>query len=249
MKEARIITAAVIKGGTGKTTTAAAILQAAAKHGKKALAIDLDPQANLTQLLSARPNGAGSYELLHGREPLDVIQSTPQGIDAISATPDLSTEQTTPGSAKRLSEALQGLSARYDYIIIDTPPSIGELTFNALQASDTLLIPIEADGASIQGLYYLSDIAEHLKKSNPKLKHVNTVITRYDGRAKLSQYYKGEIERRAAEINAPLLAVIRAGVAVREAQAFRRSLFDYAPKSKPAEDYIKLYERIKEQKQ
>ena len=148
----QIITAAVIKGGTGKTTTAAALAQAAAAAGKKVLAIDLDPQANLSFFIGADQNAPGSYQLLHGAEAAQLIQDTEQGIQAIAASPDLATERTTPASAKRLQEAIEPVKKDYDLIIIDTPPQMGELTFNALQASTGLIIPLETDNSSLQGL-------------------------------------------------------------------------------------------------
>ena len=88
----QIITAAVIKGGTGKTTTAAALAQAAVQAGKKVLAVDLDPQANLSFFIGADQNAPGSYQLLHGTDAAQLIQTTDQGIDAIAASPDLATE-------------------------------------------------------------------------------------------------------------------------------------------------------------
>ena len=240
----QIITAAVIKGGTGKTTTTAALAQSAAANGKRVLAIDLDPQANLTYTLGANPNEAGSYELLHGAEPKQLIQQTEQHIDTITASPDLATEQTKPASAKRLQAAIEPLKKKYDFIFIDTPPTMGELTFNALQASTGLIIPLEADSNSIQGLYQITDIAHQMQRHNPSLKILGTVITRYDNRPKLNRYLQEQIADKGKEAGAPLLTAIRAGVAIKEAQALQQSLFDYAPKSKPAQDYMKLFEML-----
>ena len=124
----QIITVAVIKGGTGKTTTAAALAQAAAKAGQRVLAIDLDPQANLTFFLGADQNSGGSYQLLQGADPAQLIQDTAQGISVISGSPDLATERTKPGSAKRLQDALQAVRKDFDFIFVDTPPQMGELT-------------------------------------------------------------------------------------------------------------------------
>lgn len=238
----QIITVAVIKGGTGKTTTAAALAQAAAAAGKKVLAIDLDPQANLTFTLAADQNRQGSYQLLHGADPQQLIQRTPQGIDVIAASPDLATERTAPASAKRLQAAIEPL--RYDYIIIDTPPTMGELTFNALQACTGLIIPLEVDNYSLQGLYQITDIAHQMQRHNPKLKILGAVLTRYDNRPKINRYLRDVIADKGKEAGAPLLAEIRKGVAVTEAQAMQLSLFDYAPHSKPAQDYKRLFEII-----
>lgn len=244
----QIITAAIIKGGTGKTTTAAALAQAATSAGKKVLCIDLDPQANFTFFIGANQNLPGSFQLLHGEKPLPLVQTTEQGIDVISASPDLATEKTTAGSAARLQEAIEPLKKRYDFIFIDTPPQMGELTFNALQASTGLIIPLETDNSSLQGLYQITDIAQQIRQSNRKLKIKGVILTRYDNRPKLNRYIKDVITDKGKETGAPFLMAIRAGVAIREAQALQLSLFDYAPKSKPAQDYKKLFEMIKGEK-
>lgn len=244
----QIITVAAIKGGTGKTTTAAVLAQAAAQAGKRVLAIDLDPQADFSFTIGADPNRPGVYQLLHGQAPAaDLVQATPQGIDALAAAPDLATEQTKPGSAMRLQTALEPLAGRYDEVWIDTAPTMGELTYNALQAATGLLIPLEADNASLQGLYQICDIAHHFQsKSNPGLRIIGSVITRYDQRSKINRYWKDVIAERGRENGAPLLAAIRAGIAVKEAKAMQLSLFDYAPRSKPAQDYKDLYNIIQE---
>lgn len=242
----QIITVAVIKGGTGKTTTAAALAQAAAAAGKRVLAIDLDPQANLSMFIGADQNQPGSYELLHGADPAQLIQQTPQGIAAIAGSPDLATERTTPASAKRLQNALEPLKQAFDYIIIDTPPQMGELTFNALQAATGLIIPLETDNSSLQGLYQIADIAHQMQRSNPALSIIGSILTRYDARPKINKYLRDVIAEQGQEMGAPFLMGIRPGVAIREAQAMQQSLFDYAPRSNPAQDYKKLFEMIQE---
>ena len=242
----QILTTAVIKGGTGKTTTAAALAQAAAAAGKKVLAIDLDPQANFTFFIGADQNTPGSYQLLHGAEPGQLIQETPQGIAAIAASPDLATEKTTPASAKRLQAALEPIKGNFDIVLIDTPPQMGELTFNALQAATGLIIPLETDNSSLQGLYQITDIAHQMQRSNPALSIIGVILTRYDNRPKLNRYLRDVIADKGQEIGAPFLMGIRPGIAIREAQAMQQSIFDYAARSKPAQDYKTLYEMIRE---
>ena len=240
----QIITTAITKGGTGKTTTAAAIAQAATADGKKVLCIDLDPQMNFSAIIGADPTRPGSFDLLHGKRAADVIQRTGQGLDAITGSPDLATEKTTPASAMRLQTAIKPIKKGYDLIIIDTPPLTSELTFNALQACTDLIIPLETDNNALQGLYQITDIARHIQQTNKALKIRGTVLTRYDPRSKINRVLRDAIERTGEEIKAPLLAEIRAGIAIREAQAQRLSLYEYAPKSKPALDYLKLYSII-----
>lgn len=241
----QIITTAVIKGGTGKSTTAAALAQAATTAGKRVLAIDLDPQANLSYFIGADQNRPGTYQLLHGQDPRALIQHTAQGIDAIAASPDLATEKTSPASAKRLQQNIRPLIADYDLIAIDTPPTMGELTYNALQAATGLLIPLETDNSSLQGLYQITDIAHQMQRNSaPALSIIGCILTRYDARPRLNRYLRDTIAARAEEIGAPLIAEIRPGIAIREAQALQRSLYDYAPRSKPAQDYIELLHKI-----
>lgn len=245
-KRTPIITAAVIKGGTGKTTTCAALAQAAADADKKVLAIDLDPQANLTSAIGADQNRPGSYALLNGTPAAQLIQHTPQGIHAIAASPDLAAVKTTPASAKRLQKALEPLQGDFDLIIIDTPPTMGELTYNAIQAATGLIIPLETDSNSLQGLYHITDIAHQMQGSNPALSIIGIILTRYDNRPKINRYIKSVVQEKGKEIGAPYLMEIRSGVAVREAAAMQESLYSYAPHSKPAADYKKLYKIIME---
>ena len=245
-KQTPIITTAVIKGGTGKTTTCATLAQAAVHAGKKVLAVDLDPQANLTFAVRADQNRPGCYELLNGTPAEQLVQNTEQGIDTIAASPDLATVKTTPASAKRLQRALEPIRAQYDLILIDTPPQMGELTYNALQAATGLMIPLETDNNSLQGLYHIAEIAQQMQQSNPALSILGVVLTRYDRRPKINRFIKSVIEEKGQEIGAPYLMEIRTGVAIREAMSMQQSLYDYAPHSKPAVDYKKLYQMVME---
>lgn len=242
----QIITVGNQKGGTAKTATAAAIAQAGAAHGLKVLAIDLDPQANLSFALRADTRSKGSYELLEGEPARQTIQDTAQGIAAIASSRNLATVKTTPGSAKRLQKALQPIRSIYDLIVIDTPPTAGELLYNALQASTGLIIPLQADIFGLQGLYQIADTAKQFTQSNPELKVKGFVLTRYDSRSTLTRTMKDTITAKAAELGIACLAEIREGIAIKEAAALQQSLFEYAPKSKPAQDYMKLYEMIME---
>lgn len=239
-----ILTVAITKGGTAKTTTAGALAQAAAHDGRKVLAIDLDPQGNLTYILGADGGKPGAYQLITGTAPGEAIQATGQGVDTIAASPDLATLRPAQGSARRLGKALEPVRGEYDWIVIDTPPQLGELTYNALMASDRLLVPLEADIASLQGLYQILDIAGQIRKAHP-LEVSGTIITRYDGRPKINRHLLGEIRKRSEETGASFLMAVRAGVAIREAQALQTSLYEYAPRSKPAQDYLELYRKLR----
>ena len=241
----KILTLAVQKGGTGKTTTAAAIVQAAAKEGCRCLAIDLDPQGQLSYLLGAEITGRGSHGLIEGDDPAALIQHISPGLDAIPASWGLSTITSGRGSARRLEKALRPIKGSYDLIIIDTPPTAGELQYNALQAATGLLIPLQADIFSLQSLYQITETARQIQDSNKSLEILGIVITQYDGRSTLTRQMKEKITETADSLGLPCLATIRAAIAVKEAAALQEPLFDYAPKSKPAADYMALYERIK----
>lgn len=242
----QIITIAIQKGGTGKTTTAAALAQAAAHQGQKVLAIDLDPQGNLSFALAAKMGAVGSsYDLLEGARPDDLIQTTPQGLDIIPAGRDLSTLASGPGSARRLSKALLPIKERYDLIVIDTPPTAGELQYNALQAATGVIFPLSADIYNLQSLYQITDTARQIQQSNQGLVILGYILTQYDGRSTIARQIRETIAQAAAGLNISCLATIRAAVAIKEAAALQQSLFEYAPKSKPAEDYLSLFESIK----
>lgn len=241
----QIITAAVQKGGTGKTTTAAALAQAAAYRGRSVLAIDLDPQGNMTFALTADAEAPGSDLLLSGTDPAELVQHTAAGIDVIPASANLAAEQTERGSARRLQQAVAPLKSLYDVIIIDTPATTGELQYNALQAATGLIIPLMADAFCVQSLYQMTRTARQIQGSNPELQILGFILTQYDSRSTLARQMQKTITARAAAVGVPDLGIIRKAVAIREAATLQISLFDYAPKSKPAEDYLKLFDALK----
>lgn len=233
------------KGGVGKTTTAAALAQAAASKGKKVLAIDMDPQGNLTYALAADAQHAGAYELLHGGAIARSIQTSPQGLEVIAAGKALQIEKSAKGSALRLQSALEPVMRKYDYIFIDTPSTAGELQYNTLQAADRLIIPLQADAYNLQSAYQTIDTARRIRESNKALQLAGIIFTAYDARANLTRQMREIIAGKCAELGAPELGAVRVGVAVKEAAALQRSLYEYAPKSNPAQDYLKIYRKLK----
>lgn len=241
-----ILTVAAIKGGTGKTTTAAALAQAAAKDGMRVLAIDLDGQADLTYCLKGNPDPNGSYGLLKGESLPKTLQHTEQGIDLAAGIANLDVLHSRKGSARRLQTALEPYKGNYDLIIIDTPPSQGELTYNGLQAATDLIIPLAADRFSLQALYSIMDIVEIMRSGNPDLNVLGSVITNYDRRPSFNRFMRDTIKEKGEEMGVPLLMEIRQAVALREAQGVQESLFEYASRSNPAADYMELYKMIKE---
>jgi chromosome partitioning protein len=238
-----VLAIAIQRGGTAKTTTAAALTQAAAKDGRRVLAIDLDPQGNLSFSLAGDMNRRSSFELFEGKPAAD-IQRTPCGAYLIPASWNLSTVTTAKGSAYRLRRAIEPLKSRFELIIIDTPPTAGELQYNALQAATGLIIPLQADLFSLQGLYQIADTAAKFRNTNPALNITGIVLTKHNTRSTISKQMQQTIVYAAAEMGIPYLGAIREGVAIREAQTLQLSLFDYAPNSKPAADYMNLYHTI-----
>lgn len=244
-----IITVSNQKGGTGKSTTAAAIATGAAYKGKKALAIDLDPQSNLSFVMGANPLDVGAYELMtQNATPAQLIQHTSQG-DVIAGSLLLAAADTIlTGDARiyALKTAIKPFKSRYDVIVIDTPPTLGTLLINALTASDKVIIPLQADVLSLQGLYQLTQtIRKAQSEYNKGLELAGILFTRHSGRTIIAREIMETMKSKSAELNVPILnSTIRDGVAVREAQTLRQSLFEYAPKSKPAQDYFKLLAEI-----
>jgi chromosome partitioning protein len=240
---ARITVIANQKGGVGKTTTAHALSTGLTRKGYKTLAVDADPQGNLTYMMGADENLPGVYELLKGgKNPTDAVQATGQG-DIIPGSLSLAgadVEFYDTGREYLLSEALEPLKDAYDFIIIDSPPQLGVLTINTLTATEDVIIPMGADILSLQGLKRLyATIGKVRKRCNRSLQIAGVLITRYNGRTILSKELRESIENAAQQISAVVFqSVIREGIAVKEAQTLRASLFESAPNSNASVDYL-----------
>lgn len=242
----KVIAVSIQKGGTGKTTTAAALAQAAAQDGKRVLSIDLDPQGNLSFSLNGMMNQQSSFDLLNGTPANEIIQKTESGIDLIPAGWNLSTIKSETGSARRLQNALEPIKKKYDFIIIDTPPTMGELQLNGLQAATDVIIPLQADTFGLQALYQISDTIEAVKQtSNPGLNVLGILFTRHNNRNNLARIMVDNITEIADQLNYPILGEIREAVVIKETAAMQTNLYEYAPKSKPAIDYLEIYKKVR----
>ncbi|MBR4824800.1 MAG: ParA family protein [Spirochaetaceae bacterium] len=240
-----IIAIANQKGGQGKTTTAQAL---ATGCKGKVLTIDADPQANLTFSMGGNSADVGLYELITGQTTAGrSVQHLKQG-DLIAASSSLAladTEFTGKQRTDAIKAAIKPLRDKYDHIIIDCPPTLNTLLINAIEAADVIIIPLTADMYSLQGLYQLAQTIKDRQKSNTGLKIGGVLFVKHNTRTILARDLTDVIKGKCAELQIPVYkTTIREGVAIREAQTQRESIFDYAPRSNPAKDYKQLIKEI-----
>jgi chromosome partitioning protein len=253
----KIITVTQQKGGTGKTTTAAAIGAGLIRRGQRVLYVDLDPQGNLSYIMGATGNIKTACELFNGTPAKDVLYQLASdklpGLEGngaiIPASAFLSGADATltgKGRERRLALALAPIASRFDYCIIDTPPALGILTVNALTAADSVIIPCLADIFSIQATGQISQTINGIKaSSNPQLKIAGILLTRYTARQNLTKDIAEILEDAAEQIGTRLFNTrIRESVSIRESQAMGQDVFSYNPHSNGAKDYQSLIEEI-----
>jgi chromosome partitioning protein len=239
---ARITVVINQKGGVGKSTAAHALSTGLTRKGFKTLVVDTDPQGSISHTMQA-DTSIGLYEAMKEQQPTkNLIQHLTQG-DILPSTLLLTAadmEFVSTGREYILDNVLESVQTDYDYIIIDSPPQLGILTINALVASDDIIIPMTADIYSLQGLNQLYSTINKIKKFCKKdIIIAGLLLTRYSNRTILSRDLREAIENKASELNSRLYdTIIREGVSVREAQTARQSIFDYAPKSTSAIDYM-----------
>lgn len=242
----KVISISNHKGGVGKTTSAINIGAGLNKLGKKILLIDLDPQANLSQSLGLVNQEKNIYGALRGKyklEPIKIIK----GLDVIPSTLDLSGAEVEmsgePGREYILKEIIEPLKSSYDYILIDSPPSLGLLTINSFTASDEVFIPLQAQFLALQGLSKLVEVIDKIQsRLNKELKIGGVFITQYDSRKVLNRDVVATIE--AHFKNKVFKTKVRDNVALAEAPSQGLDIFRYNPKSYGAEDYLSLSKEI-----
>jgi len=247
-----IIAIANQKGGVGKTTTALNISSAFAIIGKRTLLVDTDPQSHSTisSVNDFSQLNKSLYDvLIDNNIKIDevIVHSTVPGLDiAISKISMAKLEPALLGQIDghfRLKDNIENIKSKYDYIIIDTPPTLGLITLNALVASSHILIPIQSSYLCMEGTDDLLETIEKVRRiANPKLKIIGVLVTLHDRRTNIS---KDAVVRIKKVFGKKIFGtMITKSVKLEESPAYKESIFTYAPRSTGAFQYKKLAEEI-----
>ncbi len=234
------------KGGVGKTTTSMNLAAFLADMGKRVLLIDLDPQGNATSGLGFSPAElSGTYEVLSGEKPIRevIIPTAHERLSLLPGNPDLAGSQVELvnefNRERKLQTAIEPLKDDFDYVFIDNPPSLGLLTINGLVASDSVLVPVQAEYYALEGLGQLLQTVELVKTNiKPQLVVMGAVITMFDPRTNLAnqvlqelyKHFPGKIFR----------SVIPRSIRLAEAPSYGKSIIHYDSESKAAKAYERL---------
>lgn len=252
----KVITLANQKGGVAKTTTSLALASGLTNIGYRVLGIDLDPQSNfsISSGIDTVELEATLYDVFkQTTDANSVLLTSPLGYDVLPSGLSLAgadMDFTQTGREYMLREALESLDKEYDFIIIDTPPTLGILTTNAMAASNSVVVPMAADLYSIQGLSQLNGLISNVRKyCNPNLKLEGLLITKYHGNQNISKAVSAKIAEIAQNLNTRVFNIkIRESVAIRESQLLQSDFFKDAPKANATIDYTEfINELLKEE--
>jgi chromosome partitioning protein len=246
-----IITVANQKGGVGKTTTAINLSAAVANKGFKTLLIDLDPQSNSTMsYVDARSVPRSMYDVLVTEEVEFENVVVPTQVENLFLAPSrislAKLESKLLGDLDgpfRLKDKLASTIAGYDYVFIDTPPTLGMITVNALVASTHVLVPIQSSYFALEGTDDLLETIEKIKaRPNPNLQLIGVVITMHDKRTTLAR----DIHEQIGQVFGDRLfnTVITKSIRLEESPAYKESIFTFAPRSSGAMEYYSLSEEL-----
>ena len=246
----KIIAVANQKGGVGKTTTSVNLSAAFAEMGKRVLLIDCDPQGNATSGLGIEKDGLdlSIYDALINDTPMEeIILQTQFGLDMVPSVMDLAGAEVElvnlDDKQYRLKKAVELIKDKYDYILIDCPPSLGHVTLNALTAADSVLLPLQCEFYALEGLSQLLSTVQLVQEQlNGDLRIEGLVLTMYDSRTNLAEQVVEEVKTHFPDM--VYATKIPRNVRLSEAPSFGKPIFAYASSSKGAQAYMSLAEEV-----
>ena len=250
-KMGRIIAIANQKGGVGKTTTAINLSASLASLGKKVLAIDMDPQGNMSSGLGVDKNEVEKtvYDLIIGNIGIEecIYEEVIENLDVLPSNIDLSAAEIeligVDNKEYILRDEVNKVKEKYDFIIIDCPPALSMLTINAMTTSDSVLVPIQCEYYALEGLSQLIHTIELVQERlNPELEIEGVVFTMYDARTNLSLQV---VENVKDNLNQNIYkTIIPRNVRLAEAPSYGMPINLYDPKSQGTESYLLLAEEV-----
>lgn len=242
------ISVALQKGGVGKSTTVQALASNLGAMGKKVLLIDMDSQGNVTYSSGIDKPGKSITDVLGGDCSPEEAVIKCKYYDLLAADEYLTNVERAEVEPTLLRDAIAPLRGLYDFIVIDTPPALGNLSFMALVASDYVIIPVDPRPFALQGLGALNATIQTVcSKLNSHLSVLGILFVKYSPRTILNRDIYDMAADYSKQMNTSVFkTTIREGIAVAEAQAMRVPLIEYAKKSKPSEDYVAFTREVLE---